>query len=172
MRLRIAVSMVSLALLVVAAASAEPAPSGGSIQIFVTPGKTQGAGTILVTGAIGDYGRTTRANKDGIGRAILSKGSFEVDLSALDKDANRAQPTLIDKTTCSYVFKVSGPVTIMHGTGQYAGIAGRATISETFAAIGPRYATGARKGQCNMSNNANPVAQWGTVSGTGTVAFS
>ena len=29
-----------------------------------------------------------------------------------------------------------------------------------------------KSGSCNQSNNANPVAGWGTITGNGTVSFS
>ena len=44
--------------------------------------------------------------------------------------------------------------------------------TETFAAYGPFYKTGAHKGQCNTSSNtAAPLAQYGSVQGVGTVKF-
>jgi hypothetical protein len=60
---------------------------------------------------------------------------------------------------------------VFNGTGMYAGISGVARITETFAGIGPRYTSGPRKGQCNASNNAQPIAFFASVVGSGTVAF-
>jgi len=45
------------------------------------------------------------------------------------------------------------------------GITGTPHITERFAGIGPRYASGPKKGQCNMSNNAQPIAFWGSITG-------
>jgi hypothetical protein len=45
-------------------------------------------------------------------------------------------------------------------------------LTETFAGYGPFYKTGAHKGQCNISNNATPIAQWGAITGVGTVKFA
>jgi hypothetical protein len=152
-------------------AAAAPTTDGGTIHLFVTPGQHQGEGTILIAGAIGDYGRTTGLNKKGIGTAVLRKGTFKVDLSIVNKRSNSAAPTLVDKATCSFIFTVSGPVKIMDGTGLYKGISGTVGITETFAGIGPLYKSGAKKGQCNTSNSANPLAQWGEVTGSGTVSY-
>ena len=59
-----------------------------------------------------------------------------------------------------------------NGTGLYKGISGTLMVTETFAAYGPFYKTGAHKGQCNTSNNnATPLAQYGSVQGVGTVKF-
>ena len=51
-----------------------------------------------------------------------------------------------------------------------AGISGTATITESFGFIGPRYNTGPKKGQCNLSRSAQPIAQMG-VHGAGAVSF-
>jgi len=73
--------------------------------------------------------------------------------------------------TCSGSLSVSAPVAIVGGTGLYARISGTATITESFGFIGPRYKTGPKKGQCNLSSSAQPIAQMGNVHGTGTVSF-
>jgi hypothetical protein len=173
MRFRAVIAIASLVLLVGAAVAdaAGPPAKAGSILIFVTPSEANGDGSIIITGATGDYGKTTSPNKQGIARAFLKQGSFEVNLSVLDKRGNNASPALADHSSCSAVFKVSGPVTILDGTGAYKGISGHATINETVAMIGPRFAAGAEKGLCNMTNSANPLAQWGAVTGSGTVSF-
>ena len=171
MRLWISLSIASLVLLS-AAAVASAAPMGGKIELFVTPGTTQGSGTIIVAGAIGDYGRTTPVLKGKIGKVILHHGTFEVSLAAITKKLNSASPSLFNTKTCSAIFGASAPATIMDGTGAYKGISGTVTITETFAAYGPFYTSGPHKGQCNTSNNAVPLAQWGSVTGVGTVTFS
>jgi hypothetical protein len=154
----------------VSAAGAATMPPGGAIRIFVTPSPSGTGGTIIVAGAIGDYGHTSPVKK-GIGEAILKKGTFDVNLSILQRRLNNAPPTLENRATCSFVFAATGPVMIADGTGLYKGIKGTATITESFAGIGPRYASGPKKGQCNMSNNANPIAQWASVTGVGAISF-
>ena len=54
----------------------------------------------------------------------------------------------------------------------YAGITGTIQITEKFAGIGARYTSGAKKGQCNMSNSAQPLAFYGSITGTGKVSFT
>jgi hypothetical protein len=158
-------------LLVAVGASGVGTPSGGQIRVFVTPGNGQGNGTILIAGAIGDYGKTSQ-EKDGIGKVTLSKGTFEVNLRAITKAINNARPTIANKTTCSGVFSGTAPVTLSNGTGAYKGISGTLMLTETFAGYGPFYKTGANKGKCNFTSNANPIAQWGSVTGVGTVKFA
>ena len=157
-------------LLIGIGASGAGMPKGGQVRIFVVPGNGQGNGTIVVAGAIGDYGKTTK-QKNGIGKAILHKGTFEVNLAAMSKKLNNAKPTIANTTTCSFVFAATAPVKLFNGTGMYQGISGTVMLTETFAGYGPFYKTGAHKGECNTSNNATPIAQWGSVTGVGTVKF-
>lgn len=154
------------------------APAGGSIRVFATPSLTGAGGTIVVTGAIGDFGTTMNIDKNGKTDAngnyvkiILKKGTFEVDSTQLNRAANAAQPK-VNVATCSGYLGVSDPVTLFHGTGRHAGISGTVKITESFAFIGPDYTSGAKKGQCNMSNDAQPIAQYASIVGSGTVSFS
>jgi hypothetical protein len=159
------------AILIATSASGAGTPKGGPIRIYVVPGNGQGNGTIVIVGAIGDYGKTTK-EKNGIGKALLSKGTFEVNLQAISKKINNAKPTIENQTTCSGAFGATAPATLSNGTGAYKGISGTVMLTETFAGYGPFYKTGAHKGQCNMNSNANPIAQWGSVTGVGTVKFA
>jgi hypothetical protein len=74
-------------------------------------------------------------------------------------------------TTCSASFSATAPVLVVSGTGLYTGVHGTVELTESFGFIGPRYATGAKKGQCNFSNSAQPIGQMGNVHGAGTVSF-
>jgi hypothetical protein len=159
-------------LLIVSVASAASMPAGGAVRVFVTPSPTSNGGTILVTGAIGDYGTTTMNPKTSIAKAMLKKGTFEVNLAVITKKSNTMGPSFMNAKTCSYVFDVSAPITVMNGTGLYKGVHGSVMLRETFAGIAPLYKSGPKKGQCNLGQNANPVAQYGSVSGVGTIKFT
>ena len=162
------------------AATTPSTPAGGSVKLFVTPSATgNGGGAVVVTGAIGDYGKTTgkmnengKANKNGnYGKLVLQQGTIEVNLTTFDTKTNNAQPN-INNTTCSAALAVTAPVTLFNGTGLYEGITGTVHLTETYAVILPRYTSGKNKGQCNYSNNAQPLAQWGSIAGSGRVSFS
>jgi hypothetical protein len=151
---------------------AAAAPTGGAIHLFVQPGQTQGNGRIVITGAVGDYG-TTRARVVGDRRlsvATLHQGTITFDLTAISRLSDATNPR-VDMATCSAELAVSAAVPVVGGTGLYRGIHGSVTITEAFGFVGPRYTHGAKKGQCNLSNSAQPLAEMPEVYGSGSVAF-
>jgi hypothetical protein len=161
----------------VSATAASAGPTGGTIEIWATPGNGAVA-AIVVTGAIGDYGTATTIDKNGkvdengdYVKVALKKGGFEVNSVVLNQKTNAAPPIMVNNTTCSVEFGGSGPVTLFNGNGMYAGITGTLHITETFAGVSGRYTSGAKKGQCIMSNNSQPVAFWGSITGTGKIEF-
>lgn len=161
-------------------AAATTMPTTGTIEVWATPTTANGgAAKIVITGVIGDYGTATTINKNGTPNAngnyvkiVLQHGGFEVNSVTLNKIVNAAPPMMANATTCSVVFGGSGPNTLFAGTGMYAGITGTIQITEKFAGIAARYTSGPKKGQCNMSNSAQPLAFYGSITGTGKVSFT
>jgi hypothetical protein len=162
----------SLVLIGTATATAAATPRGGVIHVYVVPGNGQGNGTILVVGAIGDYGKTHKAIGE-IGKVLLHKGTFDVNLKAINEKINHAKPIVESSTTCSGAFSATAPAKLFNGTGAYKGISGTIMLTETFAGYGPFYKNGPHKGQCEINSpNATPIAQWGSVTGVGTVKYA
>jgi hypothetical protein len=160
-------------------AAATTTPAAGIADFFITPG-SGGGGTIVVTGAIGDYGKVTpmmdkngKTDKKGnYGKMILKKGTIEADLTMfVAKEQSLGSGSSINTATCSMTASATAPVTLFNGTGLYKGITGTVNLTVTFAVVLPRYTSGKNKGQCNESSNANPVAQSGTIAGSGNVSF-
>ena len=58
---------------------------------------------------------------------------------------------------------VTDPVPVVSGTKAYAGISGTANITITFAIVLPL-----TNGKCNTNTKANPIAQYGAITGSGT----
>lgn len=150
-------------------------PTGGKVTFYVTPGTHKDK--ILATGAIGDYGTALSVDKNGkpsangnFEKISLKQGGFEVDATQLNKALSHLQPT-VNRTTCSFDFSGSGPGTLLNGTGQYAGISGKLTINVTFASIAPRFKSGAKKGKCNLSQKAAPLAEFTSITASGKVSF-
>jgi hypothetical protein len=154
------------------AASGSGTPKGGQIQLFVQPGQHQGSGTIVITGAIGDYGTTKGFTAHGKRYSFvrLQQGTLVVDLTKIATLVNNTTPTT-DVATCSASITETAPALIVSGTGLYQGARGTITITESIGFIGSRYATGPKKGQCNNSNTSTTAAELASVHGVGSVSF-
>jgi hypothetical protein len=168
------------ALLVVSPAivanAATGTPAAGVVQVYSPAGGVRSP--IEMTGAIGDYG--TSIQMTGAGKPSssgnfvkmdLHKGTFKVNITKLNQKSNKTNPSF-NQVTCSGYLHVTDPVTAFDGTGLYQGISGSIVVTLSFGFIGPRFTSGAHKGQCNSSGNAQPLAQWGTIAGSGRVRFS
>ena len=163
---------------VVGIVSAAGSPAGGRIELYASAGNSP-VGTIVIAGAIGDSGKTLSMDKNGkpdsngnFVKITLKRGTFVVDSTALNKKTAKAPPSIVDKSTCSFAFTGSGPVTLSKGTGLYKGISGTLMITINFLGDGPFFKSGKSKGQCNQSNSASLVAQQGWITGNGNVKFS
>lgn len=154
-----------------------PAPAGGPIKVFITPGASGGA-AIVVTGAIGGRGKAIYVNKDGqpspkgnYVKVTMEQGTgegstFEGNVTAVNAKANTATFP-IATAACTAEGTLSGPVTLLDGTGLYKGISGTVQITETIAWTMPRYASGAKKGQCDGPQ----AVQFVYIAGQGKVSF-
>jgi opacity protein-like surface antigen len=176
---KVALGAATSLLVVASVALAASAPKPGKINVYVTPKPdNSGTGTIVVTGAIGDYGKTQSIDKNGkkdpdgdFQKVTLKQGTIVVDATALDKKLAKA-PLNVTVATCSASFSVSASAPVSQGTGLYLGIGGQVKLNATFAAIAPRYKSGAKKGQCNFANSTPPVAQYTSIIGSGSVTFT
>jgi hypothetical protein len=147
------------------------AGTGGSVRMFGTPKGSGGA--FMFTGAIGDYGTVQRENANGARnpngnfvKFTLKQGTFVADATGFFNALNKAKFSF-NKATCSGAGGAAGPATLSGGTGRYAGISGKLTITGTFAQVGPRL----KNGECNASQSARPRAQFNAVTGQGHVSF-
>jgi hypothetical protein len=161
----------ALAAAMVIASGAGAAGTSGPIQFYVSG--TTVTTPILVTGVVTDYGKATSVTRSGkpdengnYERIVLQKGGFWVDATQLNKKLNSGVPTL-DRTRCSFTFKGTGPTKLFKGTGAYAGISGNVDVTVTFVGVLPKLKTG----KCNLSQKAQPVAQFGVVTGSGTASY-
>ncbi len=147
-------------------------PAGGAIQVWGTPANN-GGGAVVITGAIADGGKSMRVNasgkpdKKGNYKLLeLKKGNILLNGTQITAALNNANPTAFNTTTCSGAFTGTAALPIVSGTKAYAGISGTVNVTVTFAIVLPL-----TKGTCNENTNANPIAQYGSISGTGTVSF-
>jgi hypothetical protein len=151
---------------VVSAASAGPTaplPASGTIQVYLVNTALNPAtpNTVIITGAFSDHG----SGKGGTWH--LSKGTISLDASKLKAITSSPNFGTFYAASCSFRGVAKGPVTIVSGTGAYAGITGSLVATETVAEQGSLLTNG----KCNEANNAPAVAQALIVTGSGTVAF-
>ena len=152
--------------------------AGGQVQMFETPALNGTVAKVLITGAIGDYGRAIKINKadkrdvsGAYSRLVLHEGTIIADGAALQKEIQIGEDHAhINLKSCSLQGSVSAPVQIVSGTGAYAGITGTIKVTFTLAELGETYHSGPRQGQCN-TKTGGPVAQFATVRGSGNVTF-
>lgn len=149
------------------------APAGGAINLFSRPTPSGTSGTILIAGAIGDYGRYLASDRNGNPdpqgsylKLILKKGTFEINATSLT-DKRQAH----DTATCSAIFSGTSATAVLNGTGLYAGIKGTLHTTELHALLASRYTNGKNKGQCKVGGNARPIAEYDSLSATGNVSF-
>lgn len=183
--MRIRFGGAAAALAVVAAASLGPvavagaAPTGGAIKVWVTPSPTgtsvKHPGKILLTGAIGDYGTTISVNAAGKpakhGTYVLlklKKGTILVDVTTLNSALDSAKPTTVSSTNCSATLHATSSVSLVKGTGTYAGISGTIAMTLSLGAIARKTKSGA----CTFKTTSPVLATYTSFIGTGTVSFS
>jgi hypothetical protein len=133
-----------------------------------------GAGsTVVLTGAIGDFGHAVSVYPDGRIdpdhnsqlNVALTRGSFRIDLAGLDTMISPAVDHVpLNPVTCSGDVTVAGaaPVVTGSGTGAYRGITGRFDLTVTIAEI-------VAPSTCNLSEPR--LGQAAFMTGSGTVSF-
>ena len=132
----------------------------------------------MITGAIGDYGKTLNANsagkpqkKGGDELLVMQRGTILLNGAQVNAALNNANPTDFSAVSCSGTITASAPAPILSGTKAYAGITGSLTLTATFGSSG-RSTRGSKKGQCNTSSNGpTPPGFFAVITGTGTVSF-
>jgi hypothetical protein len=176
-RSRVAIAISTAATVIAVGAAVAVAtgskPAGGSFRVFGS------SGSVLLTGAIGDHGRSQSVNKAGKPsskgnyiKLTLSKGTVTLNKTKLDKALAKAfGAATVNKATCSASVTASETIPFVNGTGRYAGASGSAHITVAFGFILPRYKSGAKAGKCNTSMRSKPVATKQIVYGTGKVSF-
>jgi hypothetical protein len=161
------------------AVAASTTPAGGSFRVFGLSNGLGSGGTVLLTGAIGDHGRSQTVNKagkpnsnGGYVKLTLSQGTLMLNKTNLNSSINKAfNSATVNSATCSLSVAAGGTLPFVSGTGMYAGASGSAHVTVAVGFILPRYKSGAKAGKCNTSNSATPVASRQIVYGTGNVSF-
>ena len=155
-----------------------PAAHGhGAVHLTAYTNNDGPTETVIVTGAVGDYGQavsvypngTVDPDHDSQLSLQLSHGTFRLDIAALDKAfvaaVQRDFPG--NTTTCSADVQVTGrvPVVAGSGTGAYKGVGGAFTLTITLDEVDKFSATQ----PCTASSAF--LDQAIVITGPGTVAF-
>ena len=127
-------------------AGAGASTSGRSVEFTAYSDNDGPTATVVVTGAVGDYGQAISVNPDGSVNPehnsqlelALGQGSLRLDIAALDRKLVKAFATFpTDRTTCSGTVRASGrtPVVPGSGTGLYQGVSGSFSMTITVAEV-------------------------------------
>lgn len=155
--------------------AAHAAPTGGRTVNLTDYADNDGPrSTVILTGAIGDFGQATSVHPDGTvdpdhtSRLALAlrAGSFQLGIADLEKRFVKAMSHFPpDTTTCSGTVTVSAaaPIVAGSGTGAYAGIRGEFHLTLTLAEVDA-------KARCGASSAF--LKQSIVTAGAGTVAFA
>jgi hypothetical protein len=116
---------------------------------------------VLITGSFSDHGTGKKGTWD------LAKGTIVVNNAAIGAIVKSPNWGTSYASSCSFDGVAKGLVTIVSGTGAYAGVKGSLSFTLTEAGQGPRL----KNGECNEANNAPAVAQDLIGMGSGNVSF-
>lgn len=150
------------------------ASTSGPFQVWVLI-NTNGNSTakIVLTGSIGDYGSAQSVNSSSkptnngnYEKLTLKKGTILVNSTQFNQAQNNAQPQF-NSSTCSVVFRATGPVQFVSGTGTYKGITGSATLTSQGGLVAPRN----KNGSCNKNPNTKPLAGLLVATGSGNASY-
>ncbi|GIH16182.1 hypothetical protein Raf01_43540 [Rugosimonospora africana] len=147
--------------------------TGGKVHLTAYTDNDGPTATVILAGAVGDYGKAQSVNPDGSVNTehssqfnlALTRGSFRLDIAALDKEFVAVLGNLaVNTTTCSGTASVHGtvPVVAGSGTGAYRGIGGTFDLTFTLDEV---YRTNA------CSESGAYLSQSIVIAGPGSVSF-
>ena len=122
--------------------STTAATPAGSVQLTAYTDNDGPTSTVILSGAVGDYGKARSVNPDGSVNPnhtsqlnlVLAHGSFRLSVADLDKKFVAVLAGLrVNTTTCSGTASASGsvPVVAGSGTGPYKGVHGTFVLTIT-----------------------------------------
>ena len=146
-----------------AAKSAAPKPTTQTMTGQVTGAAVVANTTVIplkLTGVVDTTGTFTSPNTNATHVTLTfptKAGNLVV--AAYAPDANAA-PTVVNAAQCRGKSTIHATYTVdgSKSTGTFAGATGSGKATVVFEADAPKYTSGSQNGQCNMSNNAQPLA--------------
>jgi len=150
------------------AVASAASPRAGTIDVSEVGTISATNHWVVITGAFADSGSFAPPSSSGIIELHLSKGTIKIDDSrgaAAESQAFAHLAKYLNSSTCGLAFSYSAPATLVSGTGAYAGINGKVTLSTHDAGVFPK----SKSGACNT--NANPVGYLDIGMGSGSISF-
>ena len=144
---------------------------GGAVSLLDYTDNDGAKSSVVLTGAIGDYGVATSVNAAGSVdpehksqlMLALHDGSFRMDIASIDKklvDAFSRFPSNLSTCSGTVVASDDAPIVVGTGTGTYAGIRGSFRLTVTIAEVDA-------KAHCSASSAF--LSQAVVTAGSGTV---
>jgi hypothetical protein len=154
-------------------ATAEPSAGGGAVGFTDVTDNDGPRSTVILTGAIGDFGQATSVHPDGTvdpdhGSQLgltLRYGSFRVNIADLHRSFVTAMRRFPSNTrTCSGTVTVAAdaPIVAGSGTGSYRGISGGFHLTIALAEV---------DATANCGSSSAFLRQSIVTAGSGTVSF-
>jgi hypothetical protein len=148
-------------------------PAGGTVHFIGYSKNSDGPDfTVIVTGAVGDFGPAVTVDPNGTVdpqhssqlRLDLKHGSFRLSIAKLDQKLIRADSTWRANPTCSFHAAVTAatPVVAGSGTGSYRGISGSLGMSVTIDEVDVKPCPG---------GTSRFISQLIVLAGSGRVSF-
>jgi hypothetical protein len=152
-------------------AAATP-PTAGAVRLTDYTDNDGPTSTVILTGAIGDYGKAQSVNPDGTVNPehnsqlnlMLTRGSFRLSIADLHKKFVSAMSQFPpNKVTCSGTVTVGAatPIVAGSGTGSYKGISGTFNLTLTLDEVDKKPCT----------DSSVLLAQAVVTTGSGTASF-
>ncbi len=109
---------------------------------------------VVSTRAVIVLGGGSGPHKGSVKSISSAAGRFTIRVSAKPQSSQTFSLRTCRETFTEYIpYNVVGSLS----TGAFAGASGPGAVQIYFAAFAPRYKSGPKKGQCNTSNNAQPL---------------
>lgn len=152
---------------------ARAATAGGTVHLIGYSKNSDGPDlTVIVTGAIGDYGQAVTVRPNGTIdpehtselRLGLTNGSFRLDIASLDKKIVNMTSRWPSTPTCSFHLRVTAPAPVVagSGTGSYRRVSGSINMTVTIDEVDAKPCPG---------GTSKFLSQLIVFAGSGTVSF-
>jgi hypothetical protein len=141
-----------------------PVSGDGNVHLTDYTDNDSMSSTVIVTGAVGDYGSAKRDESNGDLDLSLSRGTFRIDLADLDgRFLTLMRHLSVNQHSCSADAAASGRVPIVpgSGTGAYSTISGEFDLTMTLDEV---YHPGACRETAPYLAQQIVTTGWGNIS--------